>query len=583
MKILNYNLDWNTGKVFAKQIPQEIVESKFILFDDFVGDVLYRLKLTPLPSFIRVMREKKLYSELAETFDTFFKQQDYLTLNEQKTLAILLEDYTIYAYAILRWESCPIMLRYYQDALVNDTNRFIDAEASNQSGKSFSLCVKGSVSFHKNHGKNFTIGLISKSMAQNSMNMRMITKMLKESVFPYQPGSNDNMTVRIHDVGENIANTLVCAVASTSALGFPFDLELLDEFEFWENPEGLEYMWDQVLEPRTFHTKGQIIIYSNPNGKNFISENLQMRKVKDRYQFHVYNVNFLDVPDNTQEEWDLKKSYTHPIMFASTMGALRTESEGAALTDRDIDKTYSEDLDSLGFRGITADNGNCWALDLGFVYDQSVLAGCYLTKNSKEEIVYNFPIKCYPQSHPHTELWGFEESSEPSVPSFVKSHGGEFARFELDLTGKEGNEVLANKAGLTCTGIKMSGPWKATWYDRFITLVKQGRIKVQRIDNWLDTQNKNFTYQARSLKITTKMPDGRSRPYPLYHHSSEKDHDDILDAVVLCLSLIDEDMTTQGSAQFFEAGKEEDKKEDEEDMYATAYKLNNKTRFNLWN
>jgi hypothetical protein len=408
---------------------------------------------------------------------------------------------------------------------------------------SFSLCVKAAIKFLRAHGKNCTIGLISKSMPQNSMNMRMTTKMLQEAYVPYNPGINDNMTVRINELEGSITNTLVCAVASTSALGFPFDYLLLDEFEFWENPEGLEYMYDQVLEPRTFHTKGQIIIYSNPNGKNFVSENLHKRKIGEEFQFHVYNVNFLDVPGNTREEWDLKQSYTHPIMFASTMAARRTESEGAALTERDIQKTFSDDLDSLGFRGINPSVDNAWFLDLGFVYDQSVLAGCYLTKNDKEEVLYNFAIKCYPQQHPHTEIWGFESSDEDSVPTIVKRFGGDMARFELDLTGKEGNEINANKAGLDCAGIKMSGPWKAKWFDRFITLVKQGRIKVQQIDNWLDTQNKHFAYQARSLRISTKMPDGRSRPYPLYHHTTEKDHDDILDAIIGCLSMIDEDMS----------------------------------------
>lgn len=524
--IPQYNLDWSTGRVQAKDIPRDIVEQKFKLWDTFVEDVLSSRGVCN-EGVIAVMKAEDAWSEIVELFNRVLDLKDELTKEESVMLGELLSDDTIYAYAILRWEGMPIRMRYYQDALLNDTRKRIDVEASNQSGKSYSLCVKAAINFLRGRGKNTTIGLISKSMPQNSMNMRMTTKMLKEAYVPYNAGSNDNMTVRINELEGNITNTLVCAVASTSALGFPFDYLLLDEFEFWENPEGLEYMYDQVLEPRTFHTKGQIIIYSNPNGKNFVSENLHKRKIGDEYQFHVYNVNFLDVPGNTRDEWDLKESYTHPIVFASTMAALRTESEGAALSEQDIKKTFSTELDSLGFRGINPAVDNAWFLDLGFVYDQSVIAGCYLTKNDKDEVVFNFAIKPYPQQHPHTELWGFEPSSEESVPTIVKRFGGDMARFELDLTGKEGNEINANKAGLDCAGIKMSGPWKAKWYDRFITLVKQGRLKVQQVDNWLDTQNKNFAYQARSLRITTKMADGRSRPYPLYHHTTEKDHDDI--------------------------------------------------------
>lgn len=552
IQIPKYDLDWGTGRVHAKDIPRDIVTSKFELWDYFVERVHLSRSLGQ-PGFLKAMKDAGDWNSVCEVFDSIFDMKDDLTESEQMAMGELLVDETIFAYAILRWEGRPIMLRYFQDCLISDNHRRVDVEASNQSGKSFSLCVKAAVKFMKNHGKNCTIGLISKSMPQNSMNMRMVRKMLKESSVKYNPGSNDNMTVMIHELGDKLTNTLVCSVASTSALGFPFDFLLLDEFEFWENPEGLEYMYDQVLEPRTFHTKGQIVIYSNPNGKNFVSENLHKRKVKDDFQFHVYNVNFLDVPGNTREEWDLKQSYTHPIMFASTMAAKRTESEGSALNERDITKTFSDDLDSLSFRGSPV----AWFLDLGFVYDQSALAGCYLTKNDKDEVIYNFAIKTFPQQHPHTAIWGFEDSHEDSVPDIVKQFGADDCQFELDLTGKEGNELNAQRAGLYCHGVKMSGPWKATWYDRFITLVKQGRIRVQRIDNWIDTHNKNFEYQARSLRISTKMPDGRSRPYPLYHHTNEKDHDDILDAIVGCLSLIDEAMTPQPGMSYIPGEKEQ--------------------------
>ena len=534
--IPSYNFDWSgESKIYGKTIPHDIVESKYSLYDNAVSLGLIGV--------------------------------DYHATQ-------LLSDDTIYAYAFLKWENKPIKLRYFQDSIMSDDFRRIDVEAANQQGKSFSLCTKASVKFLRDHGKNTTIGLISKSMSQNSMNMRMVRKMLKDAAVSYTPGSNDNMTVMVHDLGNGFTNTLVCSVASTSALGFPFDYLLLDEFEFWENPEGLEYMFDQVLDPRTFNTNGQIIIYSNPNGRNFVSENLHQRSLKvehptgsktleevrkeyplaelvssengrdvydtNQKEFHVYNINFLDNPDNSVARWEQKKVSTHPIIFASTMAALRTESEGSALTQSDIDKTKCSDLDDTHFYGLDK-RENWWFLDLGFVYDQNVLVACYKTLVD-ERIQYNFAVKCYPVNHPSPELWGTVESEEESVPHLVNRYGGDEALFELDLTGKEGNEVNAHNAGLRCNGVKMSGPWKAKWYDRLISLIKQGRIKVQNITNWLDGHNKNFEFQARSLRISTKTPDGRTRAYPLYHHSSEKDHDDILDAIVGCLSLCDDEL-----------------------------------------
>lgn len=534
--IPRYNLDWSTGKVFGKDLITQV---------DIDSDGY-------------IIEKYRLYHHALETDD-------------KQLFADLIADDTVYAYATLRWNGKPIRMKYYQDAIINDTHKRIDVEAANQQGKSFSLCVKASCKFLQDHDKNTYIGLISKSQAQNGMNMRMVRSMIKNSPFSYEQGGNDNMTVMVQDfplkdekgniVKKNgkpviaYSNTLVCSVASTGALGYPFDWLLLDEFEFWENPEGLEYMYDQVLEPRTFHTQGQIVIYSNPNGKNYVSENLHKRKIDNEYQFHTYNINFLDNPSNTREYWELKKQHVHPIIFASTMAAERTESEGAALTEKDIQKCIDPELNSIGFHGINKTE-SWWFLDLGFVNDQNALVGCFKGKNDEGKDIYNFVLKLYPQNHDTAELWGMKESDEESVPQIVNRFGGDGALFDMDLTGKEGNEVNAHNAGLMCSGVKMSGPWKARWYDRFISLVKQGRIRVQITDNWIDGQNKNFIYQARSLRISTKMPDGRTRPYPLYHHTNEKDHDDILDAVVGCLSMADDELTDGPSydMQFVETG-----------------------------
>lgn len=541
VSVPSYQFDWSSGRVYGKDIINQVKIDE----DGFI------------------IEKYQMYEQaIAE--------------KNQELVAELLQDDSVYAYVALKWGGKPIRMKYYQDAILTDDHRRIDVEAANQQGKSFSLCVKASVKFLRDHGKNTYIGLISKSMGQNSMNMRMVRKMLKSSDFKYTPGGNDNMTVMVHDFRDSsgrvmYSNTLVCSVASTSALGYPFDWELLDEFEFWENPEGLEYMYDQVLEPRTFQTRGQIIIYSNPNGKNFVSENLHKRKLGEQYQFHVYNIDFLDNPENSREEWNTKQEHVHPIIFASTMAALRTESEGAALNEKDIERCIDDqELTNQGIHALV-DKPCHFFLDLGFVNDQSVLVGGWTEKQEdSDKLIYKFVYKVYPQAYEIPELWGTKQGSEMSVPDVIKKYGNSNSMFDLDITGKEGNEVLARNAGLAAKGTKMTGPWKATHYERFISLAKQGRIKVALKDNYIDSQNKNFVHQARTLRITTKMPDGRSRPYPLYHHTKETDHDDILDAIVGCLSMIDIDMNPH-VGMFFVDNKTKDRvdmnnKEQEEEM-----------------
>ena len=516
--IPTYDIDWSTGHVRADKLNRDIVPAKFDAWDDVVArGVAYT----------------------AEGLD-------------------LLEDDTIYAYANLTFNGKPIKMRYFQDAVMSDKHRIIDVEAANQQGKTFTLCVKAAVSFLRDHGKNWTIALVSRSKTQNGTNMRMIKQMLAQANIDWDAGDNDSQSVTTMDMEGGYTNTIICAVAGGGALGLPVDLLLLDEFEFWqeEGQASLKWYFDQIFYPRTFETRGQLIIYSNPNGKNFVSEDLQKRMdaKEENYLCHTYNINYLDNPGNTREEWDNALRNVHPIIFASTMAAERTEGEGAALKLSDIKKTYDENLQALGEEALHDRDNLAFFADLGFVYDQTVLTGGYtviednpLTKRT--EPIFYFVPHIFPVSHDVKELWGLTESNVKSIPEFTKRFS-ERPYFELDLTGKEGNEVLAQEAGMSCQGIKMSGPWKAAHYERFVSLCKQGRIKVFEQENWLDGSNKNFAHQAGTLRISTKTANGKNLPYPTYHHNTEKDHDDILDSIVGCLSMIDDDMANSGGASF---------------------------------
>jgi len=516
----DYGLDWSKGKVYGKDLDRSIVESKFAAYDKAVAD------------------------------ETIFSTQSQL-----------LYDDTIFAYAFLNWNGRPIKLRYYQDAIMSDSHRRIDVEAANQQGKTFALCTKAAVNFLRDHSKNYTIALVSKSMAQNSSNMRMVRQMLKTADIEYTPGSSDSMTTmtrNIYDDNGNVkyTNTLVCLVASTSSLGFPMDLCLLDEFEFWQNPEGLEYMYDQVFNPRTFDTKGQIIMYSNPNGKNFVSEDLHQRKlVNGEYLFHTYNINYLDNPDNTKAEWDEAQAHVHPIIFASTMAALRTESEGSALTGKDIDDAITDELLKQQDKYFGKGKSCVFFLDLGFTKDQCVLVGITTSTDDDGKLVLReFYQQYYPIGYPIEAVFGKIDGDEPTIPSILDEYklDGYRPMFGMDITGKEGNEVHARDVGIDVTPVKMTGPWKATWYGQFISLVKQRRFKTVNISNYRDGKNKDWFSQAHTLMISTKMPDGRTRPYPIYHHTKETDLDDAIDATVGAISLIDEELGGQVSSEFIE-------------------------------
>lgn len=525
-----YNLDWTQGKVYGPDIDRTLVEKKFAAWDYVIAN--------------DVLNQKDGSGELTKL---------------AKSAWLMLEDDTVFAYSFLKFNNKPVKLRYYQDVIINHKNRIIDVEAANQQGKTFTLCTKAACSFLRDHGKNHTIALVSRSQSQNGTNMRMIKQMLANSDLEWSAGANDSMSVTVRDSDGGYTNTLICAVAGGGALGLPVDLLLLDEFEFWveDNNKNLEWYFDQIFYPRTFETRGQTIIYSNPNGKNFVSEDLQERKTTNGdYVCHTFNINFLDNPDNTREEWEERKSHIHPIIFASTMGAERTEGEGAALKGKDIDDmlndtTLEEQGEHYGY-----DKECVFFLDLGFVHDQCALVG--LAKEHDKElgktVWREFYQKAYPINYPIEQVFGKQEGPEETVPQILRkyTYQGVQPVFGMDITGKEGNEVHARDVGLTVIPVKMSGVWKATWYGHWISVVKQRRFKAVNVDNYRDGRNKNFASQCRTLGISTKMPNGNTRPYPLYHHNTEKDLDDYVDATVGAFSLFDDEMGAQGGMTFLE-------------------------------
>lgn len=580
---------WKSQELAANKLGYSHLKSKWKGWDD---------KVLTIPEYKFALydycKENGFFSKPKQLTDESF--ESFQSRYEKWRAAVsLLKDDTIYAYAFLKFNGVSIKLYPYQDCIVNDGWRWIDVELSNQIGKSFALQVMATVKFHRDHRKQVHIGLVSKSKEQNGQNMRAVKNFIDNAEVGYDTSeSTASMSVTTRKVGDKgYTNNIICTVATTSALGYPFDWIFADEYEFWTNPEGIQIMYDQVFKPRTFHTKGQIVIFSNPNGKNFVSENLQQREITKQEakvvlgltdeeiqiafldndkikQFHVYNFNFLDKPGNTKEEWDMEKRNTHPIQFASTMAAIRTESEGSAISLAQIEDSRSSYLKDAGKHA--GKGKNCaFFLDVGHVSDQSVLTGVYAVKNNDtgQTEVHEFYKHYYPVTYP---LWriigidpslmsgnsmniedGWEGELQPNLVEVLAEYStGIQPLFGADITGNKAMVPLLDIAKIHSEDVIMSGPWKADWYGALISLLAQRRFKRTEDENWVDGANKNWEFQARGLKITTKMANGNARQYPLYHHEKESDHDDALDSTVGALSLIYYELDSAPTLKYIE-------------------------------
>jgi hypothetical protein len=271
------------------------------------------------------------------------------------------------------------------------------------------------------------------------------------------------------------------------------------------------------------------------------------------------------------------------------MAAERTEAEGSALTNSDIQGMFTDEalIEQERFYGYEKEV--VFFLDLGFVKDQSVLVGLTIEKDENgKTFVKEFLQKFYPINYGIDQIFGKSEGTEETIPQVLAKYIKEGVQpiFGMDITGKEGNEIHATDVGIDVVPVKMSGQWKATWYGHWTSFVKQRRFKSVNLDNYRDGKNKNFDSQCRTLKMSTKNSQGMNRAYPLYHHTTEADLDDVVDATVGAFSLIDEDLAPQVDMTFtpYENVIHQNKEEVifEDDPEKTIMEQETRTSFDIW-
>ena len=222
----------------------------------------------------------------------------------------LLNDPTIYTYAFFKNKDGGQMQLYpYQDLIINDTGKRVIFCAANQIGKSVTLCCKALHFALMNPGR--TVLMTSKTEKQAMDLLLEIKRLLRSGNVDYrsQVGESETKTELYFKHFETLekedgsvenkelsqSRIIVCP-ATEAILGYPVDLALIDELAFYENGT---YFYYQLLQPRTYTTKGQIIIFSNPNGQQGIFWALWNDE-----DFSQYRFNFLDCPANTLEEYE---------------------------------------------------------------------------------------------------------------------------------------------------------------------------------------------------------------------------------------------------------------------------------------
>lgn len=468
----------------------------------------------------------------------------------------LLDDPTIYAYIFIRLNGERVKLFPYQDVIANDNHRFIYFCAANQIGKS--MCLDVLAIFHLLRKSSVNIAIVSKSLDQSKFQMSRIRQLLNESRILWKEETGDTESIRLISMNVNDStNRLICAPCTEGLLGYDLHYLFLDELEFWT--EDIKYFYEQIAQPRTYSTKGQIVVFTNPNGQGYGMELENQKLLNRQYKWHRYNFNFLDKPGNTQQEYDQLQFELPRAQFESTVAAIRTMSDRCFFTPQEIEGSYDAQLDNM--KNHIVDKYTFWALDVGSKHDQSCLVGGYIEpdeSNEKFNHLYIFCIHLYPVGYPISRVAGvdIEEGDgwhwEKSVKEYLEEYtfSGVRPEFGFDVTGNAGMKALFDKMGIEAQEILFSGPQKSGYYQKFKMYMEKGllhRIRHKEFEKQCSelivskSQRGYLLINAAShTKVGGKSEDAKLKGIP----------DDVCDGVAGLIALADPSSTEVSVMRF---------------------------------
>lgn len=446
---------------------------------------------------------------------------------EIKAIYKSLNDPTIYAYAFFknpRNSALPLKLYPYQDLILNDTHKRIYFNAANQLGKSIGLCVKALHFAILNPGK--TVLLTSKTLPQSKDLLRQIKNLLLTSSLDYKfdVGDSENKTElylrHFEEVGNELRelpqSRIICVPATEAALGYAADLALVDELNFYEDGA---YFYKQILQPRTYATKGQIMVFSNPNGQQGIGWEL-----RNDPAFHYYKFNFFDCPTNTQEEFDALCSTLTREEIDSTLLAEFTSPQGGFFTLQERKDMQEPRMSCLP--GVITSPLYIfydWAKSI----DRTVrVVGIPIINNEHDwaPTVYIHEILEYQSDTPYTKI------VDEDLKALINLYGASnIAMIGWDNTGVgRGIEDFIKRVeqlGITTMPVEFVLENKSRIYTLFKLLAEQRRIKMPYV-------------KECDKQLSTLVFNRTSRGYLQVHHINEKDRDDFPDAIAGFCSLI---------------------------------------------
>ena len=322
-----------------------------------------------------------------------------------------------------------------------------------------------------------------------------------KELLPSQKESKSEIVIKGPSGGKE--SRIISLPATDAARGYTADLVIVDEAAFIENGD---YIFNQVIEPMTQATDGDILLLSTPNGKQGFFYEAFASEHWSSYQFPWWAN-----PDNTGVKMERKREMMTAVQFEAEYEAKFTTAQKAYFSYNDIHNAVSK-LSGQGARpgGIIS-----FGVDFGKHHDNSIICMGRVIN---------------PQDPPEKHIIRVEERIVKPLGTDYAEVIGEIraqainlkpTRIELDGTGvgEVPSEMLCKESGLNAETIKFSIQKKMELFSNLQILFEQGRLQIPN-DKEMLTQLELFEWErTESGNLKLHAPDGK--------------HDDEVDALAL--------------------------------------------------
>ena len=449
----------------------------------------------------------------------------------------LLKDNTIYEYAFFtNDEGEPFTLTAYQDLIsecvlehdytADNPNRYILYRAANQMGKS-----RGLISFTKYiafNRENKNIVIISKSLPQSQFVLAELRKSLNNSSFAdsWREDVGDTANTTILTItgktskGQEFINRIICAPAGEGALGYPIHHLFLDEADFYENAKTL--FW-KVFYPRTKKTKGQIVLFTNPNPEMSKINSLLYELWQGSLFQRKFHFNFLDAPWNTQKEFELDRLNSPAHIFKSTHMGDWSDAGGAFFSDKEIRTMFETEWEN----NLPPAHEHMYiAADLGKMNDNTWIGVGIAKPPSDPDHKYRDLDVRYMEKLPLKTPY---DKIADRLEYLIKYYKEKGARVTMgyDSTGQKTFGDFLKRRAVSAIGVDFSAKKsnKTILYNDFKLMAEQNKIKIVR-NREAEKQFAGLEYKYTQNKKLKKV-----------EHKTEGIHDDAPDMVAIMIHI----------------------------------------------